>query len=98
VSEKDCGIVSVKNSIQEKLTKAFQPESLEIVDESHLHAGHAGSRPGGESHFRVTLVSAAFAGKGRIERHRMVNQVLSEELAGPVHALAVHPGAPGEAG
>lgn len=98
MSEKDCGIVSVKNSIQEKLTKAFQPESLEIVDESHLHAGHAGSRPGGESHFRVTLVSAAFAGKGRIERHRMVNQVLSEELAGPVHALAVHPGAPGEAG
>jgi len=98
VSEKDCGIVSVKNSIQEKLTKAFQPESLEIVDESHLHAGHAGSRPGGESHFRVTLVSAAFAGKGRVERHRMVNQVLSEELAGPVHALAVHPGAPGEAG
>ena len=98
MSEKDCGIVSVKNSIQEKLTKAFQPESLEIVDESHLHAGHAGSRPGGESHFRVTLVSAAFAGKGRVERHRMVNQVLSEELAGPVHALAVHPGAPGEAG
>lgn len=98
MSEKDCGIVSVKNSIQEKLTKAFQPESLEIVDESHLHAGHAGSRPGGESHFRVTLVSAAFAGKGRIERHRMVNHVLSEELAGPVHALAVHPGAPGEAG
>jgi BolA protein len=98
VSEKDCGIVSVKNSIQEKLTKAFQPESLEIVDESHLHAGHAGSRPGGESHFRVTLVSAAFAGKGRVERHRMVNQVLSEELAGPVHALAVHPSAPGEAG
>jgi BolA protein len=94
--EKDCGIVSVKNSIQQKLTRAFKPESLSIVDESHLHAGHAGSRPGGETHFRVTLVSTAFAGKGRVERHRMVNQVLSEELAGPVHALAVHPSAPGE--
>jgi len=88
--------VSVRTSIQEKLTKAFEPESLTIVDESHLHAGHAGSRPGGESHFRVTLVSAAFAGKGRVERHRMVNQALEEELAGPVHALAVHPSAPGE--
>jgi BolA protein len=82
--------------MEEKLTKAFQPETLSIVDESHLHAGHAGSRPGGETHFRVTLVSNAFAGKSRIERHRMVNSVLKEELAGSVHALAVHPSAPGE--
>jgi BolA protein len=96
VTQKDCRIVSVKNTIQDKLTIAFRPETLTIVDESHLHAGHAGSRPGGESHFRVTLVSVAFAGKGRVERHRMVNQVLSEELAGPIHALAVHPSAPGE--
>ena len=63
---------------------------------SHRHAGHAGARPGGETHFRVTIVSAAFAGKGRVERHRMVNAALAEELAGPVHALAVHPAAPGE--
>jgi BolA protein len=88
--------VLVKARMEEKLTKAFQPESLKIVDESHLHAGHAGSRPGGETHFRVTVVSRAFAGKSRVERHRMVNTVLAEELAGPVHALAVHPSAPGE--
>jgi len=98
VSEKDCGIVSVKSLIEQKLQAAFAPESLAVVDESHLHAGHAGARPEGETHFRVTLVSPAFAGKGRIERHRMVNAVLSEELAGPVHALAVHPSAPGEPG
>jgi len=89
--------VSVKSRIEQKLTQAFQPESLSIDDESHRHAGHAGARPEGETHFRVALVSAAFAGKSRIERHRMVNQVLSEELAGPVHALAVTPSAPGEA-
>ena len=86
----------VKARMEEKLTKAFQPDMLQIVDESHLHAGHAGSRPGGETHFRVTLVSNVFAGKSRVERHRMVNSVLKEELAGPVHALAVHPSAPGE--
>ncbi len=86
----------VSARIEEKLAKAFQPESLSVVDESHLHAGHAGSRPGGETHFRVSVVSKAFAGKSRVERHRMVNLVLAEELAGPVHALAVHPAAPGE--
>ncbi len=88
--------MSVKSRIEAKLTAAFRPESLNVVDESHLHAGHAGARPEGETHFRVALVSAAFAGKSRVERHRMVNQALSEELAGPVHALAVQPGAPGE--
>ncbi len=88
--------MSVKSQIEDKLQKALQPESLRVVDESHLHAGHSGSRPGGESHFRVYVVASAFAGKGRIERHRLVNSVLAEELAGPVHALAVHPAAPGE--
>jgi BolA protein len=88
--------VSVKSRIEEKLTEAFHPESLKVVDESHLHKGHAGARPGGETHFRVTLVSNLFTGKGRVERHRMVNSVLAEELAGQVHALAVHPSAPGE--
>jgi BolA protein len=96
VSEEDCGIVSVKVRIEEKLTQAFQPESLSVIDESHLHAGHAGARPGGETHFRVSVVSKSFAGKSRVERHRMVNSVLAEELAGPVHALAVQPAAPGE--
>jgi BolA family transcriptional regulator, general stress-responsive regulator len=98
VSEEDCGIVSVKSRIEEKLTEAFRPESLNVVDESHLHAGHAGARPGGETHFRVSVVSRSFAGKSRVERHRMVNSVLAEELADRVHALAVHPSAPGEGG
>jgi len=93
---KDCSIVSVRSHIEEKLARALQPESLRVVDESHLHAGHAGSRPGGETHFRVYLVAAAFKGKSRVERHRMVNTVLAEELAGPVHALALHPSAPGD--
>jgi BolA protein len=90
--------VSVKAKIEEKLTTAFRPDSLEIVDESHLHAGHAGHRPEGETHFRVSVVSKAFAGKSRVQRHRMVNSVLAEELAGPVHALAIHSSAPGEEG
>jgi BolA protein len=68
-----------------------------VVDESHQHAGHAGHRPGGESHFRVYIVAPAFAGKSRLERHRLVNGALAAELAGGVHALAIHAAAPGEA-
>jgi BolA protein len=84
--------------ITEKLTKAFQPESLEVLDESHRHKGHAGHRPGGESHFRVYIVSQAFRGKSRVERHRMINAALADELMGGVHALAIHAAAPGEGG
>lgn len=80
----------------EKLTAAFAPLSLDVDDESQQHAGHAGHRPGGESHFRVHIVSEAFRGKNRVERHRMINQTLSGELAGGVHALAIHASAPGE--
>jgi BolA protein len=86
----------VKNRIAEKLSAAFAPQSLDVIDESHRHEGHAGHRPGGESHFRVHIVSEAFRGKSRIERHRMVNQTLSGELSGGVHALAIHASAPGE--
>ena len=82
--------------ITNKLTKAFAPQSLDVIDESHQHAGHAGHRPGGETHFRVTIVSDAFRGKSRIERHRMINAILAAELAGGVHALAIHASAPGE--
>lgn len=82
--------------ITNKLTKAFVPRSLDVVDESHLHVGHAGHRPGGETHFRVTIVSDAFRGKNRIERHRMINAILAAELAGGVHALAIHASAPDE--
>jgi BolA protein len=80
------------------LHEAFSPESLEVQDESHLHEGHAGHRPGGESHFRIYIVSQAFKGKSRIDRHRMINATLASELAGSVHALAIHAQAPGEAG
>jgi BolA protein len=86
----------VKSRIEQKLTEALQPESLRVVDESHLHIGHAGHRPEGETHFRVYVVASAFIGKSRVERHRIINAALAEELAGPVHALAVHPSAPGE--
>ncbi len=96
MSEKGCGIVSVKSQIENKLQSAFQLDALKVVDESHFHAGHVGARPEGETHFRVTIVSSDFAGKSRVERHRMVNAALAEELAGPVHALAVHASAPEE--
>jgi stress-induced morphogen len=79
----------VEQAIREKLSAAFTPAAIEVVNDSHHHAGH-GSSPGtGESHFSVVVVSPVFAGKSRLERHRMVNAALAEELAGPVHALAV---------
>jgi BolA protein len=68
-----------------------------VEDESHHHVGHAGHRPGGETHYRVYIVSDAFRGKSRVERHRMVNAALAAELAGGIHALAIHAAAPGEA-
>ncbi|HSV29214.1 MAG TPA: BolA family protein [Candidatus Omnitrophota bacterium] len=89
--------MSVRQTIESKLTEGLQPARLDVVDESHRHAGHAGHRPGGESHFRIEIVSDAFAGKSRIERHRMVNALLADELAGPVHAMALVTKAPGEA-
>lgn len=82
--------------ITEKLTAAFTPESLRVEDESHQHEGHAGHRPGGQTHFRVYIVAEAFRGKGRIDRHRMINSALADELAGGVHALAIHAKAPEE--
>jgi BolA family transcriptional regulator, general stress-responsive regulator len=85
-----------QDRIVEALTSAFAPQSLRVEDESHQHAGHAGHRPGGETHFRVHIVSPAFQGKSRVERHRMINATLAAELAGGVHALAIHASAPGE--
>jgi BolA protein len=81
--------MTVKDAITNKLREAFSPESLDVTDESHLHEGHSGHRPGGETHFRVYIVSEEFEGKSRIERHRMINATLAAELAGPVHALAI---------
>ena len=86
----------MRDVITQKLTMAFAPESLEVVDESHRHEGHAGHRPGGETHFRVYIVADAFKGKTRVDRHRMINAALAGELSGGVHALAIHATAPGE--
>jgi len=84
--------------ITKKLTEAFAPQSLTVEDESHRHAGHAGARPGGQTHYRVYIVSELFKGMTRLQRHRLINQTLSAELAGGVHALAIHAAAPGEGG
>jgi BolA protein len=86
----------MKQQIADKLAAAFAPQSLDVDDESHRHEGHAGHRPGGETHFRVHIVSESFRGKSRLERHRMINQALAAELSGRIHALAIHAGAPGE--
>jgi len=86
----------VQELITRKLSEAFTPESLRVLDESHRHEGHAGHRPGGETHFRVYIVAEAFRGKSRIERHRLINATLADELAAGVHALAIHAAAPGE--
>ena len=90
--------MSVRDIIVEKLAKRFAPQRLEVVDDSRRHAGHAGARPGGETHFNVYIVSSVFDGKSRIERHRMVNATLSEELAGGIHALAIRAESPDPAG
>jgi BolA protein len=95
--ERIAAAMSTRDVIINKLREAFTPESLDVADESHLHEGHAGHRPGGETHFRVYIVSPAFQGKSRIERHRMINATLSAELNDSVHALAIKAEAPGEA-
>ena len=97
--------MSTKQRIEAKLTEAFKPDSLTVIDESHLHAGHhhhgsdhhAAFDGSGETHFRVRLVSGAFLGESRVARQRAINKVLADELAGSVHALAIEASAPGEA-
>ncbi|SRR5579883_1305546 len=93
--------MSVADSIRDKLTAAFAPAALEVVDQSHHHAGHAGATRAdgsqGETHFHVRLVSASFNGISRVERQRRVYAALKEELAGPVHALSVAALTPAEA-
>ena len=91
-------MASVRETLHDKLENAFDPVELEVRDDSHLHAGHAGARPEGETHFSVTIVADAFCDIARVQRHRMVNKVLADELAGPVHALAINTYAPGEQG
>lgn len=81
--------MSVEETIREKLTQAFAPERLEIENDSHRHAGHAGSPGTGESHFRVNIVADAFNGLSRVERHRLVNEALADLLRDKIHALAI---------
>lgn len=88
--------------IREKLTAALSPERIELVDDSARHAGHhheggMDAKPGGESHFNLTVVSAAFEGQSRVMRQRAVNALLKTELAGPVHALSIKAMTPAEA-
>ena len=87
----------VADRLRDRLQQGFSPERIDIVDDSSKHAGHAGAREGGESHFTVTIVSPAFEGLSRVERQRRVYAALSEELAGPVHALSLKALTPGEA-
>jgi BolA family transcriptional regulator, general stress-responsive regulator len=92
--------MTVAETMTRKLTERFAPSRLEITDESAHHAGHAGhpggAGQGGETHFTVTLVSAVFAGMGRVARQRLVYETLADELKGGVHALALTTLAPGE--
>lgn len=85
--------MSIQETIQAKLEAAFLPQHLAIVNESHRHAMKAA-----DSHFHITIVSHAFEGQSLIARHRAVNKVLAEELAGPVHAITLHTLTPEEWG
>jgi len=86
----------VADRIRTKLTRALDPVSISVEDESHRHAGHAGAQPGGETHFRVEIVAAAFAGKSRVERQRLVYAALADEMANRIHALSLVTRAPDE--
>ncbi|NJR14010.1 MAG: BolA family transcriptional regulator [Phyllobacteriaceae bacterium] len=88
----------ITQSITQKLGAALAPERFEVLNESHLHAGHQEKFDGsGETHFRVRIVSAAFTGKSRIDRHRAITALLDAEFTAGVHALAIEAAAPGEA-
>lgn len=86
--------MSVREDIAARLTAAFAPVVIEVEDESRHHAGHAGARPGGETHFRVHIVAEAFGGLSRLERHRRVNAALAPVFAAGLHALAIEADAP----
>jgi BolA protein len=86
----------MQERIETQLRAAFAPEALDLIDESSHHAGHAGARAGGETHYRVAIVSAAFAGASRVQRHRMIYAALAAEIADGVHALSFDARAPGE--
>lgn len=86
--------MNTKERIAQALTSALSPQSLDVIDESHLHKGHAGARPEGETHFRVRITAEAFRGKSRVDMHRTINSILADELTAGVHALAIQAKAP----
>ena len=88
--------MKIADTIEKKLTEALAPSKIDLVDESALHAGHAGARPEGESHFRVLVVSDMFENRGRLERQRMIYQVLGDLMASDIHALSIKALTPGE--
>lgn len=88
--------MTLKSWITRTLEERLQPLALQVEDQSHQHAGHAGWREEGETHFHIDIVSAAFAGKSRVERHRMVNAALGEAFERGLHALALNARAPGD--
>jgi len=94
IDEADMAVVA--DLMRRKLQSAFAPTALDVIDDSARHAGHAGARSGGESHFTVIITSQAFKGASRVQRQRQVYAALADELAGPVHALSVQASAPGE--
>ena len=89
------GAAPVADQIRTRLA-ALLPETLELIDESAAHAGHAGARPGGQTHWRLRIVSPAFAGRTTLARHRMVYAALGELMQHPIHALALRAEAPDE--
>jgi BolA protein len=89
--------MTMQQLITQRLNEQLAPTHLQVEDESHQHIGHAGWRAGGETHFRLDIVSAAFEGKSRVERHRLVNEAVSEAFQRGLHALAIKAQAPGEA-
>jgi BolA protein len=89
--------MTVADAIRQRLTAALAPARLDLIDESARHAGHAGARPQGESHFRLTIVAPAFAGRSRIERQRLVFAALGDLMQSDIHALAITALTPAEA-
>lgn len=87
MSEPQQGPVAAR--METKLQAAFAPSSLEVINESHMHAGHAGDNGTGESHFRIRIHAESLSGQSRVAQHRAINAALAEELAGAVHALAI---------
>lgn len=89
--------MSIRATIEQKLTAAFSPQHVEVINESHLHAGHQEHFDGsGETHLRLRIVADAFAEMSRVQRHRAINEVVAQELSGTLHALAIEASAPGE--